>query len=257
MILMARVLNLDLSNRPDPGFKDLSKMHNGHAYAAAIIDEGIFPKSTYLKPNEPMSRELMARMLASGFKLKSVKNTGFKDVPADYWARPYISALAENNITLGYPDGTFKPSGTLTRAQFSVFLAKASNDDYKTFTFSNQDYKFSMELPNYMTSQVIFEDGVGVTEDRVFSVNFYYNNTAYLGVEPYIGSIHIIPASLWDGYFDTAPYDLIKKANNYYYCYQGQSEDPYYPNRSNSREAQTYMQIHDRLERAIKSMKIN
>ncbi|MFL0363138.1 S-layer homology domain-containing protein [Pseudobacillus sp. 179-B 2D1 NHS] len=258
MILMARALNLDLSNRPNPGFKDLSTMNSGYKYAAAIVDEGIFPKSAYLKPNEPMTRELMARMLTSGFKLKSTKKTSFKDVPPSYWAYPYISALAENNITLGYPDGTFKPSTTLTRAQFSVFLAKALNDNFKTFTFSNEKYHFKLELPNYMKSQVVFDDGLGINEDKVFSVNFYYNNDTHLGYTPFAGSIHIIPASLWKNFFEDAPYYLIKKINNYYYCYQGQSEDPYYEvGKQGSREAKTYMGIHDRLEYAIKHMKIN
>lgn len=256
MILMARALNLDLSNRPDPGFKDLSQMNNGYPYAAAVMDEGLFPKSTYLKPNEPMSRELMARMIVSGFKLKSTKHAGFKDVSSSYWASSYISALAEHNITLGYPDGTFRPSTTLTRAQFSVFLAKAMNDDYKTFTFSNQEYRFSIELPNYMSSKVVFEDGMGSAEDDIFSVSFFYDNSSYLGYEPFAGSIHIIPASLWYGYYDSAPFYLIKKANGYYYCYQSQSEDPYYPSYNNTRESRAYMQIHDRLEKAIKNIKV-
>lgn len=256
MILMARALNLDLSNRPDPGFKDLSKMNNGYAYAAAVMDEGLFPKSTYLKPNEPMSRELMARMIVPGFKLKSTKQAGFKDVSSSYWASPYISALAEHNITLGYPDGTFRPSATLTRAQFSVFLAKAMNDDYKTFTFSNPEYRFSIELPNYISSKAVYEDGVGSATADIFSVSFFYDNPSYIGYEPFAGAIHIIPSSLWHGYYDSAPFYLIKKANGYYYCYQGQSEDPYYPYNSNTRESRAFTQIHDRLEKAIKNIKV-
>ncbi|OAH52920.1 hypothetical protein AWH48_14040 [Domibacillus aminovorans] len=249
MILLANALNLDLSNQPNPGFKDLSTMNSGYKHAAAIMDEGIFPKSTHLKPNEPMTRELMARMIVSAFKLKATKNVSFKDVSSSHWARPYISALAEHNITVGYPDGTFRPSATLTRAQFSVFLAKVISDDFKTFTFYNDSFNYKIELPNYMKSQVIFEDEVN--EDGVRSTHFYYNNTTHLGFEPYLASIHIIPASNWD-YYETAPYDIIKKYNNYYYCYQSVGEHPYYEsNQLESREAKAFERIQYRLTNAI------
>lgn len=33
----------------------------------------------------------------------------FADVPADYWALPFIQALAARNVIVGYPDGTYKP----------------------------------------------------------------------------------------------------------------------------------------------------
>lgn len=253
MILLANALKLDLSNRPNPGFKDLSAMSSGYKHTAAIMDEGLFPKSTYLKPNEPMTRQLMARMIASAFKLKASKNMSFKDVPSSHWARPYISALAEHNITVGYPDGTFKPDATLTRAQFSVFLAKALSDDFKTFTLYSNSFNYQLELPNYMKTQVTVEEEK--KKDGVLSTHFYYNNTTHLGFEPYLASIHIIPASKWD-FYKSAPYNLIKKYNNYYYCYQSVGEHPYYEyNQLGSREAKTFERIQYRLTNAIYSFK--
>lgn len=49
----------------------------------------------------------------------------FTDVPQDLWARPYIEALATRGIVSGFPDGTFKPGGAITRAEFSALLQKA------------------------------------------------------------------------------------------------------------------------------------
>ncbi|HMA32965.1 MAG TPA: S-layer homology domain-containing protein [Chloroflexia bacterium] len=46
----------------------------------------------------------------------------FADVPASYWAYPYINALACRNIVAGYADGTFRPDTTTTRAQFAKML---------------------------------------------------------------------------------------------------------------------------------------
>lgn len=52
-------------------------------------------------------------------------STAFKDVPANYWAKGYIEALASKNIIAGFPDGTFKPNEPVTRAQFAAIVTKA------------------------------------------------------------------------------------------------------------------------------------
>jgi parallel beta-helix repeat protein len=53
------------------------------------------------------------------------QTTGFKDVPAGYWAKGYIEALASQNIIAGFPDGSFKPNEPVTRAQFATIITKA------------------------------------------------------------------------------------------------------------------------------------
>ncbi|MEH2452710.1 DUF1565 domain-containing protein [Nostoc sp.] len=49
----------------------------------------------------------------------------FKDVPANYWAKSYIEALASQNIIAGFPDRSFKPNEPVTRAQFATIVTKA------------------------------------------------------------------------------------------------------------------------------------
>ncbi|MBN3961258.1 DUF1565 domain-containing protein [Nostoc sp. NMS8] len=49
----------------------------------------------------------------------------FKDVPANFWAKTYIEALASQNIIAGFPDGSFKPNEPVTRAQFATIVTKA------------------------------------------------------------------------------------------------------------------------------------
>jgi uncharacterized surface protein with fasciclin (FAS1) repeats len=53
--------------------------------------------------------------------------TNFPDVSQDYWARPFIQALAERSIISGFPDGNFKPEQTITRAEFAAIIQKAFN----------------------------------------------------------------------------------------------------------------------------------
>ncbi len=49
----------------------------------------------------------------------------FSDVPAGYWAAPYVADLATKKIVLGYPDGTFRPEAQVTRAQFVTMLVRS------------------------------------------------------------------------------------------------------------------------------------
>jgi S-layer homology domain len=49
----------------------------------------------------------------------------FPDVPADYWARPFIQSLTEKGIIAGYPDGTFRPRQAVDRDEFAAMIRQA------------------------------------------------------------------------------------------------------------------------------------
>ena len=49
----------------------------------------------------------------------------FPDVAPGFWAFQEIEALAASSITQGFPDGTFRPTANVTRAQMATFLARA------------------------------------------------------------------------------------------------------------------------------------
>ena len=51
----------------------------------------------------------------------------FADVFADHWAYDWIEALYNAGLTSGYPDGTYRPSNSVTRAEMAVFLLKGMN----------------------------------------------------------------------------------------------------------------------------------
>jgi len=62
----------------------------------------------------------------------------FPDVPNDFWARPYIEALAQRGIVKGLPDGKFRPNQPMTRAEFAAQLQKAFDQKPSATT---QDFK--------------------------------------------------------------------------------------------------------------------
>lgn len=55
--------------------------------------------------------------------------TSFRDVSSNYWASPFIQALAQRNVISGFTDGTFKPDQPVTRAQFAAMIQKAFNQN--------------------------------------------------------------------------------------------------------------------------------
>ncbi|WP_141336859.1 S-layer homology domain-containing protein, partial [Brevibacillus formosus] len=51
----------------------------------------------------------------------------FYDVPADHWATQIIAAVSKEGYMAGYPDGTFHPQNTLTRAETVTIINRLLN----------------------------------------------------------------------------------------------------------------------------------
>ena len=49
----------------------------------------------------------------------------FIDVPKEHWAYEFINKLSNNGVINGFDDGTFKPSETLTKAQFIKLMVSS------------------------------------------------------------------------------------------------------------------------------------
>jgi len=52
----------------------------------------------------------------------------FSDVPNNFWARPYIEALAARGIVNSLPNSKFQPNQTMSRAEFAALLQKAFDE---------------------------------------------------------------------------------------------------------------------------------
>lgn len=60
----------------------------------------------------------------------SVYALTFKDLAANHWAYEYIMYLTSKNVINGYKDGTFKPNGTVTNAEFIKLVVMAALPDW-------------------------------------------------------------------------------------------------------------------------------
>lgn len=66
---------------------------------------------------------LMAMAMAAMLLVPAnAAGTGFSDVSARHYARESIQFWTERGVLSGYPDGTFRPGGSMTRAEMAVLL---------------------------------------------------------------------------------------------------------------------------------------
>jgi S-layer homology domain len=70
----------------------------------------------------------------------ATQNT-FPDVPSNYWAQPFIQALAARDIIVGYPDGTYRPKNTLERDELAAIINKAFDEPAVRQIASGSVYK--------------------------------------------------------------------------------------------------------------------
>ena len=94
-------------------------------------------KDNTFRPENNMTREEVAVMFARLLKNRPIKGKvyayDFSDVKNDRWSVTAISYMNELGIIKGYPDNTFRPQNTITRAEFAAIatrfddLAEGSN----------------------------------------------------------------------------------------------------------------------------------
>jgi len=79
----------------------------------------------------------------------------FVDVQG-HWARPFIEALAAQNIIGGYSDRTFRPNQPVTRAQFAAMIEQAFDENNvqlpRRFDSEAADYWASRDFTNGRSS---------------------------------------------------------------------------------------------------------
>ncbi|MGJ3251169.1 MAG: S-layer homology domain-containing protein [Elainellaceae cyanobacterium] len=74
----------------------------------------------------------------------------FPDVPETYWARPFITSLAQKEVIQGLPEGGFQPDAAVTRAQFASQIQQAFDR-----SATESDQSFSDITADYWASDAI------------------------------------------------------------------------------------------------------
>lgn len=148
----------DKPETPDKPNKEEKPNHNKDFSAKSIILEEIklnkedhyqymigYEDSTF-EPEKDMTREEVAVMFSRLLVNKPVKgqvyNYNFTDIERDRWSITAISYMNELGIIKGYPDGTFKPTNSISRAEFAAIATRFANlrEENKTFSDVDKDY---------------------------------------------------------------------------------------------------------------------
>jgi hypothetical protein len=126
--ILAKALNVSPETNPS-GFADVAG-HWAEGSITAMVKKGYikgYPDGSF-GPDQPVKRSEIAaivdrvQMLAPAGGLQT-----FSDVLLDFWAFAPIEAAAQAKILTGYPDGTFHPNQSATRAEAVVIVNRILN----------------------------------------------------------------------------------------------------------------------------------
>lgn len=124
--------SLGLSGGGTTSFSDVSG-HWAEAEISAAVKKGIlkgYPDGSF-KPNQNLSRGEMAAVLTRSFSYEAERTVSFSDVRPGMNFNNEISILANSGISNGFPDGTFGPTQSIIRLDFSLMLARTLYPEYR------------------------------------------------------------------------------------------------------------------------------
>ena len=108
-------------------FSDVVRGDWFNTYVATLENAGVIVDTRTngkFRPNEAITRAELAAMLAQFADIKSAANS-FNDVSARHWASDEIAVCAKMGWINGYPDGSFRPDATITRAEMMAMINRA------------------------------------------------------------------------------------------------------------------------------------
>lgn len=140
-IMIGRLKEFDGTPR-DTDFSDVSSNDEASGFIAAAAEAKLiegYPDGTY-RPDETITRGEMAIILSKLFIVPFRAEVTFTDVTPNMQAYEPVQQLLAANIIVGYPDNTFRPEETVTRGQFSAFLARGLEPEFKNDATIEQSY---------------------------------------------------------------------------------------------------------------------
>ncbi len=183
---------LALTVIPDPTFSDVSKSHTFYSDIKWLFRNGIaggYDDGTF-QPGSPVTRQAVASFIykfAGSPAFTAPATPTFSDVPTTHRFYTEIEWLAQSGIAGGYADGTFKPSGVVSRQAVASFLYKFAGSPAYTpaspsFTDLPSDHQFHTAVEWLASKSVIsgygdgtFKPGNAVTRQAAASFLHKYD----------------------------------------------------------------------------------
>ncbi|MFC5542431.1 S-layer homology domain-containing protein [Ureibacillus suwonensis] len=128
-IITASILVAAPANAATNPFIDVTTKDTHYPAIVELYNKGIVEgtSSKTYEPYKQVTRQEAALFIANALKLDTVNvpNAKFTDVPKSSKYYGAIAALSYKGVISGYPDGTFRPTNTLTRSQIAKMITLA------------------------------------------------------------------------------------------------------------------------------------
>ena len=156
---MTEKLNVTLKN---PAFTDLNKSQwfSSHVSYLYFKEQMNGYKDGSFKPSNEITRAEAVALLGRAMNLNGEERvTTFKDVGSGNFASGYIQSAYEKGILSGFPDGSFKPSQAVTRAEMAILIQNAflfPSDPNKLLSFTDMN----TGMASYEAIQALVQQGI-------------------------------------------------------------------------------------------------
>lgn len=127
-VTISRALKMEIKDIEVASYQD-TKNHWAKNYIEAVRNMGImigYGNQTF-KPNEPITREEVAKVLSTLALEELEKNEGFyfKDIDTQSWSYSYILDVVRKGFMIGYENNIFLPQNLVTREEVATVIARA------------------------------------------------------------------------------------------------------------------------------------
>lgn len=131
--IISRILKVkkDDSKRYPSSFADVPADEWYADYVGYLTGKGVIEgrSESVFDPQGKLTRSEFVALLARAARFKAGESVSkFTDVPDTHWAKAYILVMSEKSVIGGYPDGTFGPDKSLTRAEAAKIVLKMLKD---------------------------------------------------------------------------------------------------------------------------------
>lgn len=151
-----------------------SDVNSGHEYFDAIVylaDQGIiagYPNGTF-KPDKTVSRVEALKFIFEGIKERvDVGQLPFPDVQEGEWYGKYLYTAFKQGVVNGYPDGTFKPSNTVNKAEFYKILFNGMGVDIDP-RVGEKPFD-DVEKDDWFAPYIAYAKELGITEPGISEI---------------------------------------------------------------------------------------
>ena len=126
-LILSRILSSE-SHHSGHDFEDVTAGMDGYEAIHTLTEMGLFARTDRFSPQRPLTRGEMAKLIVKAFDLEGDHAHPFQDVTG-HWSASDVAVLISQDITSGYPDGSFRPDANVSRAEMAAFIVRAMQTD--------------------------------------------------------------------------------------------------------------------------------